>query len=43
MFQGIEIWIGNTSTTYHRGDVMNEQDTLMLCMTNVFMRSIGHA
>ena len=38
MFQRIEIFIVNTSKIYHRGDMMNEQDILMRCMTDVFMR-----
>jgi len=38
MFQRIEILIVNTLAIYHRGDMMNEQDILMRCMTYVFMR-----
>jgi len=30
--------IVNTSTPYHRGDMMNDQRIVMLCMTNIFIK-----
>jgi len=38
MFTGIEILIANISTTYHGGDMMNDQGIIMLCMTNLFIK-----
>ena len=38
MLTGIEILIANISTTYHRGDMMNDQGIVMLCMKNVFIK-----
>ena len=38
MFARIEIFMANTSTPYHRGDMMNNQGIVMLCMTNIFIK-----